>query len=94
MNVERKNHAKTSILVPALDCETGVCSVKVNPKFLRITAVPNSMKRNGLDVKRFNLNIAPIEFMTNSIANKHLNTNGAVCLPIVLLDNEIITTER
>lgn len=85
---------KMRIYEPALCCETGVCGVGVDPELLRISTVLNSMKQNGVDVDRFNLNVAPMEFITNSIVNDYLNKQGADCLPIVLLDNEIIITGR
>lgn len=85
---------KMIIFEPALCCETGVCGVGVDPELLRISTVLNSLKKNNVIVDRFNLNVAPMEFITNQIINKYLNEKGVEGLPAVIVDNEIIITGR
>lgn len=85
---------KIEIFEPALCCETGVCGVGVDPELLRISAIINSLKAKNIPIERFNLNVAPMEFITNRIVNDFLNKNGADSLPVVLLDGKIILNGR
>ena len=50
---------KMQIFEPAMCCPTGLCGVGVDPELLRISAVLNSLKKNGVTVDRFNLTDAP-----------------------------------
>ena len=65
------------IFEPALCCETGVCGASVDPELLRITTVLDRLNKNGMTVKRFNLNSAPMDFVTNQTVNVFLNQKGA-----------------
>lgn len=85
---------KMTIYEPALCCETGICGVGVDSELLRISAVLNALKNNGVVVKRYNLNMAPMEFIQNQVINKYLNDKGVEGLPAVMLDGEIIIVGR
>ena len=82
------------IFEPAMCCDTGLCGVGVDPELLRISTVLNTLKQNGIIVKRFNLNNAPMEFVNNNVVNGYINEKGAEGLPVVLLDGKIIITGR
>lgn len=43
------------IYEPAICCPTGPCGVGVDPELLRVSTVLNTLKRNGVEVQRFNL---------------------------------------
>lgn len=85
---------KMSIYEPAMCCETGLCGVGVDTELLRISTVLNTLKKNGIEVKRANLNSAPMEFVNNKTINEFVNKEGVEKLPAVLLDDEIIITGR
>ena len=85
---------KMMIFEPALCCETGVCGVGVDPELLRISTVLNALKKNNIQIERFNLNSAPMEFIQNEVINKHLNEKGVEGLPAVMLDGELVITGR
>ncbi|WP_066645979.1 MULTISPECIES: arsenite efflux transporter metallochaperone ArsD [Christensenella] len=85
---------KMQIFEPAMCCETGLCGVSIDPELLRISTVVNTLKGNGIDIERFNLNSAPMEFVTNEVINKYINEQGPEGLPAVLLDGEIIMTGK
>lgn len=85
---------KMSIYEPAMCCETGICGVNVNPELLRISTVLNNLKKNGIEIKRFNLTSAPMEFVNNKTINDFVNTKGVDELPAVMLDGEIVITGR
>ena len=82
------------IFEPALCCETGVCSASVDPELLRITTVLDRMKKNGIIIKRFNLNSSPIEFVTNQTINTFINQKGVDALPCVMVDGKIVIEGR
>ena len=82
------------IFEPALCCDTGVCGASVDPELLRITTVIDRLKKNGVTVKRFNLNNAPMEFVTNQAVNLYVNQKGAEALPVVLVDGNIVIEGR
>ena len=85
---------KMAIYEPAMCCETGICGVSVDPELIRISTVLNALKKNGVEVKRYNLSSAPMEFVNNKVINQYINEKGPEGLPAVLLDNEIIITGR
>jgi len=85
---------KMQIFEPAMCCPTGLCGVGVDPELLRISAVLNSLKKNGVTVDRFNLTDAPMEFINNEAVNKLINTHGVEKLPVTVVDGEIVITGR
>ena len=86
--------SKMCIYEPALCCETGLCGVNVDPELLRISTVLNTLKNEGVEIERFNLNSAPMEFVKNNIVNQYLNDKGVEGLPVVTLDGEIVIEGR
>ena len=85
---------KMAIYEPAMCCETGICGVSVDPELIRISTVLNALKKNGVEVNRYNLSNAPMEFVNNKVINQYVDEKGPEGLPAVLLDNEIIITGR
>lgn len=86
---------KMQIFEPAMCCPTGLCGVGVDPELLRISAVLNSLKKNGITVDRFNLTDAPMEFINNKPVNKLINdAHGIEKLPVTVVDGEIVITGR
>lgn len=85
---------KMSIYEPAMCCETGICGVGVDPELIRISTVLNALKKNGVEVKRYNLSNAPMEFVNNKTINRFINEKGVDGLPVVMLDDAIIITSR
>ena len=85
---------KMQIFEPALCCDTGVCGASVDPELLRITTVLNTLKQNGVVIDRFNLNSAPMEFVTNHTINVYVNQKGVEALPCVTVDGEIVIEGR
>lgn len=85
---------KMSIYDPAMCCSTGLCGVGVDPELLRISTILNSLKKNGIEVERFNLTNAPMKFITNKAVNQLINDKGVDELPAIVLDGEIVITGR
>jgi len=85
---------RMQIFEPAMCCSTGLCGVGVDTELLRITTVLNSLKKNGIEVDRFNFTNAPMEFINNKAVNDLLNTKGVDELPAIVVDGEILMTGR
>jgi hypothetical protein len=85
---------KMCIYEPAMCCPTGLCGVGVNPELIRISTILNTLKKNGVEVQRFNLSNAPQEFMNNKAVNEFINTKGIDELPLTVLDGQIVITGR
>lgn len=85
---------KMVIYEPAMCCQTGLCGVGVDPELLRISTVLNTLKKNGVEVQRFNLSSAPQEFVNNKAVNQFINTKGVDELPVAVLDGQIVITGR
>lgn len=85
---------KMQIFEPAMCCSTGLCGVGVDSELLRISTVINTLKKNKVEVERFNLTSAPQAFIENKEVNTCINEKGVDELPITVLDGEIVITGR
>ena len=85
---------KMEIFEPAMCCETGLCGVGVDSELLRISTLLSTLKKNGIEVKRYNLNSFPQEFVTNKVINDLIMTDGVDSLPATVVDGEIVLTKR
>lgn len=83
-----------SIYEPAMCCSTGLCGVGVDQELLRVSTVLNTLKKSGIEVKRYNLSNAPQEFVSNKAVNEFININGVDELPAIVVDGEIVITGR
>lgn len=81
---------KIRIYEQAMCCSTGVCGVSVDPELLRMSSLVEKLDKKGIDIKRFNLNSAPQEFVENKKVNEILNEKGEDILPLTMVDDEII----
>lgn len=84
---------KLFIYEPAMCCETGICGVGVDPELLRISTVFSNLKKNGIEVQRYNLNNFPQEFIKNEKINQLIMSDGVDSLPATVLDGKIIKTK-
>lgn len=85
---------KMKIFEPAMCCSTGLCGVGVDPELLRISTVLNTLNKHGIQVERYNLNSAPMEFVTDETINAFINAKGVEGLPAIVVDGDIVITGR
>lgn len=85
---------KMQIFEPAMCCPTGLCGVGVDPELLRLSTVLDTLQKKGVIVDRFNLNSAPMEFVTQTAVNAFINAHGVDGLPVTVLDGAIVLTGR
>ena len=82
------------IFEPAMCCPTGLCGVSVDPELLRVSTVLNTLKQNGIEVQRFNLTSAPMEFVNHPAVGDYLKKFGPDKLPVVLVEDCIVIAGR
>ena len=80
--------AKLQVYDPAMCCSTGVCGPSVDPALSRFAADLEWLKTKGVAVERFNLARDVAAFTTDPMVKAALNSKGARCLPMVLVDGE------
>ena len=84
---------KIEIFDPAMCCSTGVCGPSIDSELLRIATVINSLKEQGIIVKRHGLNSEPQDFVSNKVISELLQKEGADILPVTLVDGEVVKTK-
>ena len=82
------------IFEPAMCCPTGICGVGVDPELLRISTVLNTLQQNGIEVQRYNLTSAPMEFVNHTAVAEFLKKFGPEKLPVIMVDDFIVITGR
>ncbi|MCL4115757.1 UNVERIFIED_CONTAM: hypothetical protein GTU68_063450 [Idotea baltica] len=75
----------------AMCCSTGVCGPQVDPVLSKFAADLDWLKDQGNDVVRFNLAQNPAEFAKNSTVQKMLTDEGVDCLPLVIIDDRVVS---
>lgn len=81
---------KIEIFEPAMCCSTGVCGPSVNPELIRVAAVVENLKKEGIHIIRHNLSSEPQAFVQNTIVNTALNAKGMEILPVTMVDGAIV----
>lgn len=72
-------------------CSTGVCGPQVDPKLPQFAADLDWLKSQGNQVERFNLAQQPMAFIDNPQVHQLLGSEGTDCLPLILVDNQIVS---
>jgi len=76
---------------PPMCCSTGVCGPSVNPVLARFAADLNWLKSQGVQVEKFNLVQQPDAFAKDSVVEQMLTKVGAECLPLILVDDRVVS---
>lgn len=81
---------KMQIFDPPMCCSTGLCGPSVDPELVRFAADVDWLKKKGIPIERFNLAQQPEAFTKSTIVKKEL-LNDENCLPLILIDDEIVS---
>lgn len=73
-------------------CSTGVCGVNVDPVLPRFASDLEWLKSLGHQVDRYNLAHQPGAFTRNAQVHQLLATRGTDCLPMVLVDGQVMSS--
>ncbi len=79
---------------PPMCCSTGVCGPNVDPALARFAADLDWLRRQGIVVERFNPAQQPAAFTSNSTVKAALAQNGTGCLPLILVDGNVVSLGR
>ncbi len=72
-------------------CSTGICGPEVDPVLPKFAADLQWLRTQGHHVERFNLARQPQAFIDNKSIHQLLSTAGTVCLPVVMVDGEVVS---
>lgn len=95
LNLQPISKEKTMKSVQVYDkpmcCSTGVCGPDVDPVLPKFAADLDWLKNQGHNVQRYNLAQQPQAFIDNKTIHNLLSTAGTDCLPVVVVDGEIVS---
>ncbi|HEX3849456.1 MAG TPA: arsenite efflux transporter metallochaperone ArsD [Polyangiaceae bacterium] len=74
---------------PPMCCSSGVCGPKVDPELARFSADLEWLKKQGIEVQRFNLSQQPGAFVEHAPVKAALEARGNDCLPLVLVGDRV-----
>ncbi|MEE9367325.1 MAG: arsenite efflux transporter metallochaperone ArsD [Pontiella sp.] len=75
----------------AMCCSTGVCGTDVDPELVQLATFLKNLDACAVKVERYNLSQEPAAYTTGTIAEV-LKDTGTEALPLVILDDEIISS--
>ena len=82
---------KLNIFEPAMCCETGVCGVDADTVLINFTADTEWLRKQGVEVQRFNLAQEPAAFISDPVVKAEINEHGETCLPLLMLDGAVVS---
>lgn len=83
---------KVEIYDPAMCCSTGLCGPVLDPVLVKMNDALLALKKQGVEVERFNLAQQPKAFMANKTVADLLHKNGKKILPITLVNGGVLLT--
>ncbi len=72
-------------------CSTGVCGTDIDPVLPRFAADLEWLRTQGINIERYNLAQQPGLFVANETVKAALHEEGNGCLPLILVDGQIIS---
>jgi hypothetical protein len=76
---------------PAMCCSSGVCGPDVDTELVQLAGFLKNLDASVVTVERYNLSQEPAAYTTGLIAGI-LKEKGTAALPLVLLDDEVISS--
>jgi len=90
--IAQENSMKTiQIYDKPMCCSTGICGPEVDPVLPQFAADLDWLQGQGHNVERYNLAQQPQAFIENKTIQQLLGSDGAECLPVVIVDGEIVS---
>lgn len=71
-------------------CSTGICGPEVDQTLVRFAADLDWLRRQGVQVERYNLSQQPHEFAQQDDVRSALQEKGTDALPIIRVDGQIV----
>lgn len=82
--------ARVQVYDPPMCCPSGACGPNPDPELVRMARDLAWLKHHDVEVERYNLAQEPKAFVDNPIVLAALNAEDTSCLPLVLVDDEIV----
>ncbi len=79
---------------PPMCCSSGVCGASVNAELVRFSNDLESLRKNGIDVQRFNLSTEPAAFVAEPLVKEALTRQGNDALPLIIAEGVIVAEGR
>lgn len=76
---------------PPMCCSTGVCGPEPEEKLARFSADLDWLKRQGVQVRRYNLAQEPTAFTSQPEVSKIVNETGGDGLPVVMINGIVVS---
>ncbi|MDZ8118228.1 arsenite efflux transporter metallochaperone ArsD [Pontiella agarivorans] len=76
---------------PAMCCSTGVCGPDVDTELVQLANFLKNLDACSVKVERYNLSQEPAAYTAGVVAET-LKEKGTDALPLVLIDDEVIST--
>lgn len=83
---------KVEIYDPAMCCSSGLCGPTLDPVLVKMNDAVLALKKQGIEVDRFNLAQQPKAYMENKTVAELLSRNGKKALPVVIVNGEVFRT--
>ncbi len=83
---------KIEIYDPALCCSSGLCGPTLDPVLVKMNDAVLALKKQGVEVERFNLAQQPKAYMDNKKIAELLHKNGKKVLPVIIVEGEVFKT--
>lgn len=83
---------RLDVFDPPMCCSSGVCGPTVNPLLAAFSADLQWLSAQGVEVVRHNLAESPEDFVGNDTVRALLSHEGDACLPVVLVNGEVLGT--
>jgi hypothetical protein len=88
-----ESHAlKLEVFDPPMCCSSGVCGAEVDENLVNFAVSLQWLTMNGVQVARFNPLHQYDAFASNATVSKTVNDKGIECLPLILLNGEVVCT--
>lgn len=92
MKGKRGEFMKIQVFEPPMCCSTGLCGPSVDPVLVAFSADLDWLKRNGIEIERYNLSQQTAAFISNEPVCELLRKQGNGCLPIVIVDGAVVSS--
>ncbi len=83
---------KVEIYDPAMCCSSGLCGPSIDPVLVRMNDTLLALKKQNIEVERYNLAQQPKAFLENKKVAELLHRGGKAVLPITVVNGDIFRT--
>lgn len=83
--------ANIRVYDPAQCCSTGVCGPDADEAIAQFSSALEKARKSGVPIDRYTLGHQPGEYVKNTVVKSLLDAEGVDCLPIVFIDDEVLS---